>query len=746
MIHQMRSGANITGIKLSLLALVMIVAGVFFYHDVDAAVLVSQYATDTSSFSPFGCVFSSGGVGGIHTSCGQTFTPVNNIDVDSINVYIDHSGQGTNLQAYLRENFSGPATWDNGTIISSGGVTVNSTFGTYSQVWVFNFGSPVNLVAGQTYALEIVNSDGIRRVADTDARLRRSAIDVYAGGESFNLRNDGNNSGFSFVHAQGGDFWFEISGPQPAVSLSSLAQFKSDLATTIDEGGITAEDTLAFRAFLDSSSSNPLQLEVEYTAGAFTGIPNATSVSVSPGSFVVATAADLQNGNYKWQARARDTVTSAVSSWVEFGTPGNVDFIVNDLGQAAASLAKLVINSPYLGDGNTFGGKGWDPLQELYVSPNEIDSGYHFWNNKLRTVAFGAGLDCSGLVEWAFNRSFDPSKSLTHNAVRWDGANGQYLHNSDPLVGNLKPGNLLFLDKDNNGKKDHVAVYVGDNITFDIVEAFSPQQGIRSTTKAEFEARIGFVASQDLRRVVLSPTLGGFAQAGSPIDLQVTDPDGFTITATTSVQTDEELLREVPGQLYYSESQLGSDGRPESIVYWPVQKTGDYLVRAISQAGVSSTSTYSLTFQAGSTTILLAQDVPVSQIPNEGYGIATSATGTTNFFIPVSIDIKPGSHPNTINLGSNGVAAVAIFGSATFDVHQVNPASTTLANAVIKLKGNGQPQINYSDVNDDGFTDVTINVLIEALQLTSSDVKADLIGRLTNGDLIKGSDSVRIVP
>ncbi len=108
--------------------------------------------------------------------------------------------------------------------------------------------------------------------------------------------------------------------------------------------------------------------------------------------------------------------------------------------------------------------------------------------------------------------------------------------------------------------------------------------------------------------------------------------------------------------------------------------------------------------------------------------------------------IKPGTYPNTINLGSNGVVPVAIFGSATFDVHQINPASTTLANASIKLKGNGQPNISYSDVNGDGFTDATIQFLTDALQLTSSSVNAVVGGFLLGGQDFKGLDSVVIVP
>jgi cell wall-associated NlpC family hydrolase len=536
--------------------------------------------------------------------------------------------------------------------------------------------------------------------------------------------------------------------PAPPVSASSLHQYKSDATTAIPEGGTTGEDEVVFAATLQSSSGHELQLEVEYTTRTtFTGTPNATSSAVSPGSLAKATAINLQNGSYRWRARAVDIVTNAASGWQEFGTAGNIDFVVNNLGQDAAGLALLVLGDPYLGDGDTFGGKGWDPIANTYVTPDQIGGGYTYWNNKLRQTAFGAGLDCSGLVEWTFDRSFDPLKTLSHNAIRYEGASGQYLHNSVPVAeSDLRPGDLLFFGTLSSGGQisaGHVAMYVGDHGTFDVVHAAAPHVGIVTARKDLLKTAASFLG---FRHVVLSPAIGGSVQAGSPIDLTVTDPDGLTITAATALQTSEEYLREVAGELYYYESVLGPDGRPAATVYWPDQKTGDYLVQATPQAGASPTATYSLTFQAGYTTIALAQDLPVSQIPSQGYGITVSAAGPVSTFIPVAIDIKPGSYPPSINLKSKGVVPVAILGSATFDVQQIDPATVKLANAAVALKGNGQPMASYEDVNGDGIIDLVVHVPTQALQLTPADVRANLIGFLLDGREIKGSGSIRIAP
>ena len=107
--------------------------------------------------------------------------------------------------------------------------------------------------------------------------------------------------------------------------------------------------------------------------------------------------------------------------------------------------------------------------------------------------------------------------------------------------------------------------------------------------------------------------------------------------------------------------------------------------------------------------------------------------------------IKPGSYPNSINLSSKGPTPVAIFGSGTFDVHQINLNSITLAGASIKSKKNGQLITSYKDINNDGIIDVIIHIATENLQLTVNDVKADLRGFLFDDREIRASDSVRVV-
>ena len=65
----------------------------------------------------------------------------------------------------------------------------------------------------------------------------------------------------------------------------------------------------------------------------------------------------------------------------------------------------------------------------------------------------------------------------------------------------------------------------------------------------------------------------------------------------------------------------------------------------------------------------------------------------------VTIDVRPGSFPNSINLGSNGTIPVAILSTADFNAMTVDAASVTPADAQATVKGNGTPMATEEDVN-----------------------------------------------
>ena len=112
----------------------------------------------------------------------------------------------------------------------------------------------------------------------------------------------------------------------------------------------------------------------------------------------------------------------------------------------------------------------------------------------------------------------------------------------------------------------------------------------------------------------------------------------------------------------------------------------------------------------------------------------------------VSIDIKPGSDPNSINPGSNGNIAVAIFGTNTFDVTTVDLTTVMLADAGIKARGKkGDLMSSFEDVDGDGLLDLLIHIDTQGLVLSDDDVEAHLTGETFDGLSISGADVINLV-
>jgi hypothetical protein len=112
----------------------------------------------------------------------------------------------------------------------------------------------------------------------------------------------------------------------------------------------------------------------------------------------------------------------------------------------------------------------------------------------------------------------------------------------------------------------------------------------------------------------------------------------------------------------------------------------------------------------------------------------------------VLIDIKPGSYPNPINLGSKGLVPVALFGSSTFAVSLVDPASVRFGRMLEMDSGAAPVNISNKDVNNDGFMDFIFQFRISETGLLPTDTEACLHGLLLDGTLFCGHDSIVIVP
>ena len=123
--------------------------------------------------------------------------------------------------------------------------------------------------------------------------------------------------------------------------------------------------------------------------------------------------------------------------------------------------------------------------------------------------------------------------------------------------------------------------------------------------------------------------------------------------------------------------------------------------------------------------------------------------------IEVSVDIKPMSWPNPLNVRSRGVLPVAILGTEDFDVTQVDPA-TILLEGIAPLRWALEDVGTAGDplAGPDGFTDLTLKFgtqqIVAALGLVNDGdiVVLHLTGNLkaeSGGTPIEGEDVVRII-
>lgn len=131
--------------------------------------------------------------------------------------------------------------------------------------------------------------------------------------------------------------------------------------------------------------------------------------------------------------------------------------------------------------------------------------------------------------------------------------------------------------------------------------------------------------------------------------------------------------------------------------------------------------------------------------------------------IDASIDIKPGSYPNSVCLKDQGLLPVAILGSEQLDVQDICPDTIVLGMdpCFVDLATRGPAKapklaFSYEDVDGDGKTDMMVFFSVQDLvacgALTAGSTELSLWAELVDGmaingmDILYGEDSVNPVP
>jgi hypothetical protein len=112
----------------------------------------------------------------------------------------------------------------------------------------------------------------------------------------------------------------------------------------------------------------------------------------------------------------------------------------------------------------------------------------------------------------------------------------------------------------------------------------------------------------------------------------------------------------------------------------------------------------------------------------------------------VVIDIKPGSDPNCFNVNGHGVIPVAVLGSESLDVMDVDISTLSFGGLAVRMRGKKGAICGYEDSNDDGNQDLVCQFEDDPSAWNVGSDSATLSGELLDGAPFEGSDSICVVP
>jgi len=220
-----------------------------------------------------------------------------------------------------------------------------------------------------------------------------------------------------------------------------------------------------------------------------------------------------------------------------------------------------------------------------------------------------------------------------------------------------------------------------------------------------------------------------WGEALCPVDLVITDPGGLVLNKQAS---------NIPGAVY-RELDIDGDGQLDDAFMIPEPKIGVYAISVIPELGASPGDTYSLEIRLGETIVELCRNVPISNIPSQGYVVRSTETGIEQI-VPATTDFDP----NTVNLKSKGQFTTAYIELPTgYNVGQIDVSTVRLNGVLSALSKPTQ----VGDYDKDGVPDLMMKfdrASVQAILTAGEHVKITISGQV-NGILFEGSDTIKVI-
>jgi DNA-binding beta-propeller fold protein YncE len=214
----------------------------------------------------------------------------------------------------------------------------------------------------------------------------------------------------------------------------------------------------------------------------------------------------------------------------------------------------------------------------------------------------------------------------------------------------------------------------------------------------------------------------GYLDSAFGFALTVTDSAGVQIRSTSYPFFSEGLATTKDGHFLITGAGYIIDRESLSVVYQVQSGIGAYRVRVTEDGHRAYISNYNSSFL----TVL---------------EITPSETS-------VSIDIKPGSSANPIQLRRSRIIPVAILTTSDFDATTVDPSTVCFGNADAPAEracSEVHDMGHVEDVDEDGDLDLLLHYFVSQTGIAPGDTEACLTGMTLDGTQIEGCDRIQIL-